>query len=518
MKRISINTLIIFATLFGAMFAFSNAFIDSKNTPKHICAISGILFFLLYNIIYRHFKKNYIYNINNIAYVIAFTATCQAIYGIMQYYEICESHGIFNITGSFENPAGFASCIAVSFPFSLYILDIHKNKYYLWSSPLVIITATILSQSRSGILCISMISVIWILQKTELKFKWKLSITLLVTAIIIGCLYYAGRNSADGRIFIWRRTIEMIKEKPLFGYGLCGFKGNYMNFQANYFKSVPQSKHCMIADNVHHPFNEYLNLVSSFGLFGLTLLITFVVFVLICYIKKHSLIGKYALLSCISTAIFAFFSYPFMYAYVWLTLFLSIYIIIELHICKEKMHIPFIHKRYITVLSIACIIPFIKMHWENIQNELKWKCAYTTYCKGNRDEAINAYKYLLKRTKNRYIIYNYAAILYKEHQYDESLIIARSCKKQWADYDIEILIGEILNKQDKHEAALQHFNNAANMCPAKFIPLLRMQRMYKKNGDTIMARSIAKKIIEKPVKINSDKIDKIKELMANELK
>ena len=91
-------------------------------------------------------------------------------------------------------------------------------------------------------------------------------------------------------------------------------------------------------------------------------------------------------------------------------------------------------------------------------------------------------------------------------------------QKQWADYDIEILIGEILNKQGKHEAALQHFNNAANMCPAKFIPLMRMQRMYKKIGDTIMARSIAKKIIEKPVKINSDKIDKIKELMANELK
>jgi O-antigen ligase len=63
----------------------------------------------------------------------------------------------------------------------------------------------------------------------------------------------------------------MIKEKPLFGHGVGGFKANYMNYQARYFEEHPDSKYAMLADNVNRPFSEYLLLLTEYGLAGFAL-------------------------------------------------------------------------------------------------------------------------------------------------------------------------------------------------------------------------------------------------------
>jgi tetratricopeptide (TPR) repeat protein len=90
-------------------------------------------------------------------------------------------------------------------------------------------------------------------------------------------LYFLKKDSADGRLLIWRCSWEMIKENPVkgLGYGQGGFKAHYMNYQAKYFEAHPDSKQAMLADNVNRPFNEYLLLLVNYGLFGLLVFILF---------------------------------------------------------------------------------------------------------------------------------------------------------------------------------------------------------------------------------------------------
>ena len=110
-----------------------------------------------------------------------------------------------------------------------------------------------------------------------------------------------------------------------------------------------------------------------------------------------------------------------------------------------------------------------------------------------------------------YFLYNYAAELYIAGHYHHALRITQHCQKYWSDYDLEILHGELLNKLNKKEEAEQHFKHASHMCPARFIPLYKLYQLYKETGNEAKARQIGIIILNKPVKIESEIIQHIKE-------
>jgi len=48
------------------------------------------------------------------------------------------------------------------------------------------------------------------------------------------------------------------------------------------------------------------------------------------------------------------------------------------------------------------------------------------------------------------------------------------------------------------------------MCPVRFVPLHSLLKLYQQAGDTVRADSMAQEIIDKPVKIPSENINRIK--------
>jgi len=45
--------------------------------------------------------------------------------------------------------------------------------------------------------------------------------------------------SINTRLLIWKTTLEMIKDRPIFGSGIGTFKMNYLNYQAEFLKNNP---------------------------------------------------------------------------------------------------------------------------------------------------------------------------------------------------------------------------------------------------------------------------------------
>ena len=90
------------------------------------------------------------------------------------------------------------------------------------------------------------------------------SLLLLLTGYFA---YQLKPESVKGRLFLSAKTLKMIREKPIFGYGLLSFSGTYNREKATYF--VQEERPFAEMRNggyVFTPFNELLHLQFGLGL------------------------------------------------------------------------------------------------------------------------------------------------------------------------------------------------------------------------------------------------------------
>jgi hypothetical protein len=141
----------------GSLFLTSSAFVSVEVTPKWyaflLCGLASALVYVvggLFSDKVVSFKK-----IQVLLYpTVIVLCSVQALYGILQYFGIFPAAGGFRVTGSFDNPAGFASSLCAGFPFLFYFV-FKKQAVQRWLSiaaAVPIISAIVLSASRAGMI------------------------------------------------------------------------------------------------------------------------------------------------------------------------------------------------------------------------------------------------------------------------------------------------------------------------------------------------------------------------------
>lgn len=422
----------------------------------------------------------------------------QAVYGILQFFHILPAFGQLPVTGSFDNPAGFASALCAGLPFALSLLhNRHKwVRYFTTTATPVIMAAVFLSHSRTGMISVGVIVFLWllpILRRTP-ALKWTLSV--LLPALLV-TMYLLKKDSADGRLLIWRCSLAMVADKPIFGYGPGGFTAHYMEYQADYFREHPDSPFARLADTVHHPFNEYLLVAVDYGFFGLLVLAALGYVTLRQYRKQNNRdpAVRAAGLSLISIGVFALFSYPFLYPFTWVMTLFSLWIIVgrPWPACTAL--------RIGAVVAAATVCVFTV---RNMRYQLYWCKADKMALEENNEDALLQYERLSDYfADNRFFLYNYAVNLSKIGQYEKSLAVAERCSRLWADYYLQIILGDDCLKLGRHRFAETYFSNAAAMCPVRFIPWYKLVTVYQAMGRTDDARALAQLILDKTIKVPS---------------
>lgn len=506
----------------GSLFLQTEEIIDTHILPKWLSffLMMGILgLYVVWNILH----ENKYCNIRLLYQIIICLCICQAGYGFLQYFDFLSSYSVeHRVTGSFDNPAGFAGCLCSGIPFCLYLSQCATKKIiqHLYGIAFILIFAAVcLSQSRTGIISIIVVLLAYMLLYNPRNKKVKIYLFSLTLLILLPSCYFFKKGSADGRLLIWQVAWSMIEDSPFLGHGAGGIETHYMDYQAKYFKERPEALHMMLADNVKQVFNEYLALGVRFGIIGWITLMIFIFFLAHCYRRAPSQEGDAAVLSLISIGAFSCFSYPLTYPFVWIVLFMNVSLLISrayphcLCLFRKKAA-----KSILTAFLLACSFLLIYKTGIRIYAELEWGKIYHQSLYGETKEMLPRYQKLMSHLGDTpYFLYNYAVELYIAGYYAASLKIVRQCRKYWADYDLELLYGEILCKLGKSKEAEEHYLLASKMCPVRFVPLYRLYEIYKAQKQMDKAQQKAKQILGKPVKVDSPAIREMKQRVLQDL-
>lgn len=502
--------------LFGGVFITTHLFQEYLNPPKAYFLLISSLLLLLGCFISRKGVQKLFDSLRSrgLFWGISIVCLLVTLHGFLQFFGILPAyHRAFPITGTFENPAGFATVQAAMFPFVFY-LSFDKESSRLQKSlalaiSLLCLASVILSGSRMGFLGICSAIIVFLAFTDSVgsffkahRWAWIPITVILMSALL--ALYFIKQDSADGRLFIWSRCFDMIKERPLFGYGRWGFYHDYMNVQADYFRMNPDSPYILLADNVTQPFNEYLKLTVNYGLVGLSVSIILLVWIVRKLFNSERQTKVLGLSFVASVFVMCQFSYPFMYDALWLLFFMAI--APAFFKTGTNLILPGYLRAFVSILLMVGLTISLR----NMYYDMKWTEISYRSIKGRAERMMPYYadmKHVMKN--NPFFFYNYAAELNSIQRYRESIEFLDECSKNWNDYRVQILYSDNYAKMGVMDSALIACDQAYYMIPSRFEPMYRKMLIYGMSQDTINAVKLAYEILEKPVKVRSEELIKM---------
>ena len=177
----------------------------------------GVIIVLLSGNIVVNLKKKLSLNIFFIYSGLSIIGFVEALLGIVQFFYILPTYSVeYKMTGTFDNPAGFAICLSVLSPFSLFLLRTISHPWRIAGYSFFIISscAIFLSESRTGILALMGVLIVhfYIFYLHQKLTRWNkallaYAVILFLITLFVG-LYFLKKDSADGRLLIWRVVWE----------------------------------------------------------------------------------------------------------------------------------------------------------------------------------------------------------------------------------------------------------------------------------------------------------------------
>lgn len=514
-KRNGILTNLILIIVAGTIFLMSARFNNEQNSVKWFIWEFGIIAWFIISLMCVKEIKQLSCDLfsHRILKCLLFIGTIQALYILIQFFEILPSnHDYLKVTGSFDNPAGAVSLLALLFPVGVH-LKCHSNgrkRLCVVIQLLFYIVAIVACQSRTGLIAVVLSTSVYFLVEHS-SFRRFVTRPLVICCIaVIGvvatyAIFKWKADSSNGRLLILLVSLGMISRKPLFGYGPHGFTANYMVNQADFFANNPDSSYSILADNIIHPFNEYVNITVNYGLIGLVVFIgVWIILAVVLVRHKDKGIGLW-LAVLAAFAVLCAFSYPLHYAHVWFVMQMLAVYSLRIFIPQERhwvVRIPVILVCLVGLMGLGCVV----------RNELRWKIV--------QDKALEGYSFTMqkyydklypKMKRNHLFLYNYAAEQNICGMYAESLQTTMESQKKLNDYEVQLLLADNYENIGDSAMAVAAYSLAHDMIPSRFVPLYCLMDFYNLCGDSVTALNYAIQILEKPVKIPSDAINSMKD-------
>lgn len=104
---------------------------DTYIVPNGVILFGFVLYLIVISI-KSLYNKILNFNVLTMSYIIVVVCTFQALYGISQWLQLVRFDNKYGITGSFDNPAGFAVSLCIGLPFILLCIKSISSRFWIF--------------------------------------------------------------------------------------------------------------------------------------------------------------------------------------------------------------------------------------------------------------------------------------------------------------------------------------------------------------------------------------------------
>lgn len=384
-RKVKLNISASIFLLLFALLAFISVFYSVNPSISFRWALEFSFYAGLFAAVVQiaHGRKNVFFGLLNVALFAGFSV---AIIGILQFFHLDFVFRVSNFTGRISSTLGNANFLGgyliLLIPVSLALFFIvGKNLYRLiyGLNTIILLTALFFTQTLNAWLGLAlggcMFGILFLVYVP--KYRKLVLITALVMTAVVSVLVFSFKPeeaigklakigqfktfAEKGRWLMWKSALEMIKEKPVAGFGAGTFRTQFTKYEAKLlkteeFKGYPH----LITKDAH---NDYLQIGSELGISGLLLFLLFISSVvfgamrgLLKEEKDIKIISIGLLSALLSFMVHMFFNFPLKIApsavlfFVFLGLLASIYGVQEAKLGRKYIR---------AVIFSSCVLLFL---------------------------------------------------------------------------------------------------------------------------------------------------------------
>jgi O-antigen polymerase len=526
---------------------FNGNFINRNFNLFHIyLIICGCLLLVTYILIITNKRIIYI-----VFTVITFLAFLESFICFAQYFQLIKSKsGFFPVTGSCENPNVTAMFLVMSLPAVLNVGKLNEKtiRHAITGVGICIFLSLLLLNCRTAYIGLAIVLFYWANDKfgivsylKKVSLLRKLGVIMIAFTLIFAVgneLYKGKKTSADGRVLIWKLSMQMFLKHPLTGVGYGRFEHDYNLYQAEYLKSIEATEsEKKSAGYVHMSYNEYLQNGVEGGLIGLLLwcLImsvllsnpTFVSHAIKQYLSNkqttvarqeinqeehlaaYSGIAAFVVMSMVNFTVQAVpvFCVFIVYGAIVATARSTT---VKVASGRQFEQINFTLSKKLKyplgglVLSMSCLatLQITKITLANYRNNQG--AVYAT--KGNAENAIAAL-HPLSNQLNEYESYwiNYGNVLFSKKDYKNALTKYNKAKSLTSNPIVYLRSGYCDEQIGNHVSAASNYELAVQLEPQKIEARYLLMHLYNSVADTARTVFYAKEILDLPIKIQTNR-------------
>lgn len=416
----------------------------------------------------------------------------EAFLGLRQLYGFASSnHTLFNLTGTFFNPGPYSGYLAMIFPICLHEWLRLKSKrerswmetggYYLSAGVLLLILCVLpAGMSRSAWLAAA-VSGIWVYGMhdgwgKELKRLWRQHRKRIMGMAVVGflCLLLGGaalfhlkKDSASGRLLMWKISCRAIAERPITGYGHGNFAAAYGPAQETYFAEGDYSEQEeLVAGSPEYAFNEYLQVAVEWGIPTLLCLLLIIGF---CLWRGATEGRTGACGGVISLMVFAFSSYP---------LQLPVFIVTFAFLLAACV----VGRSRLALAVFALMVGIGAVgQWKTSTYEAcrEWTSCRMLYNSGGYEVAKEGYAKLYPELKSRgTFLFEYGHCLHKLKEYEASNTLLKEAATRSCDPMILNIIGKNHQQLGNYAEAEKWLTRSTHLLPGRIYPYYLLAKLY----------------------------------------
>lgn len=442
-------------------------------------------------------------------------------YGLLQCAGLFASAGPFAVTAGFDNPAGLASALAVTFPFASVPWRESGDSRTACRLPvpltflllLFVADAFVLyvAGSRAGIIALAAgLAALRPLSSCGKRVRVAVAAILSPALMAALVLMFARKGaSTSGRSLILRCSWDLFVQHPLTGHGFGGFRRCYMSHQASWLAQPGNGSLSQLADNVNHPLCEYMAVLVNHGVAGLAILLTALALTLRHALRHPTAAGRVPLAVISAIAVMSLFSYPFRYP---LTLAALAFSVMGIY-SDSAVRVGRRAAGFLTAsAALAATLAAVLLLYPWLKAQMEWKRVLDrTDTEHVTVDVLSAYDRLEPELRrDPYFQYSRALVLLCAGHVEEAKQAAEASLSRLDNYDTWLLAGDIERSLGNVRVADSIYVHAGAMCPSRFMPLYRRFTLYQDTGDAERIREVGGEILSKPMKVNSAEVRRMR--------